>query len=128
MEYDNVTASLSGENEVLRIHVAATSKDCVYPDLYEFIYSDEELVRVGYLLEAIPKPVRNEAISIAMQSEEVMGFLTSKTEPSVKRILPETATKFHSHKTLVSVTWIDGAVSALVDMDTGNVVQVWKGN
>lgn len=46
---------------------------------------------------------------------------------SVKRILPETSKKFHSRKTLISVTWLDHSVSALVDLDTREVVQMWNG-
>ena len=126
-EYDNITASASGDGNALRIRVVAISNECEYSDLYEFVYRDGELIRVGYLLEAIPEPIRTEAINIATQSGEVSGFPTSAVQPSVKRILPETATKFHSQKTLISITWMDASVSALVDMDTKSVVQVWSG-
>jgi len=87
------------------------------------------LIRVDYLLEAIPVPVRSEAIGIAMQSKDIAAALGSGANaygtPSVKRILPETAEKFYEPKTLLSVTWKDSSLSALVDADTGQVVEIW---
>ncbi|KKG12332.1 hypothetical protein [Methanosarcina sp. 2.H.A.1B.4] len=131
MEYDNVTLSASRENDKLRIHAIAESSGSRYPDLYDFTYRDGDLIQVGYLLEAIPESVRSEAIGVAMQSEDVANALITDTNAygvsSVKRILPETAEKFHSRKTLISVTWLDHSVSALIDMDTREVVQVWNG-
>lgn len=131
MEYDNVTLSTLREDEKLRIHAIAESSVSRYPDLYDFTYRDGDLIQVGYLLEAVPESVRSEAIGVAMQSESVANALSSDTNvygaSSVKRILPETSEKFHSRKTLISVTWLDHSVSALVDMDTREVVQVWNG-
>ncbi|HJH29856.1 MAG TPA: hypothetical protein C5S51_09235 [Methanosarcinaceae archaeon] len=133
-KYSNVTLSASGDNggERVRIHVIAVSVSSRYPDLYDFTYRDEELILVGYLLEAIPETVRSEAIGIAMQNENIALSFAAGTNtystPSVKRILPETAEKFYEPKTLLSVTWKDSSLSALVDMDTGQVVEVWTGN
>ena len=131
-KYSNVTLSGSGDNDRIRIHAVAVSSSSRYPDLYDFTYRDGELIRVGYLLEAIPEPVRNEAIGIAVQNEEISAAFAAGANaystPSVKRILPETAEKFYTPKTLFSVTWIDSSVSALVDMDTRQVVEVWSGN
>ncbi|ABE51641.1 hypothetical protein [Methanococcoides burtonii] len=131
MEYDNITLSASRENEKLRIHAIAESSGSRYPDIYDFTYRDDDLIRVGYLLEAIPESVRSEAIDVAMQSESIANTLGSGTNAygvsSVKRILPETSEKFHARKTLISVTWLDHSISALVDMDTREVVQVWNG-
>ena len=131
-EYNNVTLSASGDNDRVRIHVAAVSSSSQYPDLYDFTYRDGELIRVGYLLEAIPEAVRSEAIGIAMQNENIAAALGSGANtygtPSVKRILPGTAEKFYEPKTLFSVTWKDSSLSALVDVDTGQVVEVWTGN
>ena len=123
--YGNVTISALGDNGRLRIHVVAVSSDSQYPDLYDFTYRDGELILVGYLLEAIPEPVRSEAIGIVIQSEYIADAYGT---PSVKRILPETAAKFYAPRTLLSVTWMDSSASALVDMDKRQVVEVWSGN
>lgn len=131
IEYDNITLSASKENDRLRIHATASSSDSVYPDRYDFVYRDRELTRVGYILEAIPLTVRSEAIAVAMQDEGVMQSLGSgygmNPAPSVKQILPDTSENFYTGKTLISVTWLDNSVSALVDMDNREVVQVWTG-
>jgi hypothetical protein len=80
------------------------------------------------LLEAIPESVRQDAIGIAMQDPGIAGALSDGAGvPTVKRILPETSSEFYAPKTLLSVTWIDRAVSALVDMDTHRVVKTWSG-
>ena len=133
-EYENITISASQENDKIRLHVSGVLINSMYPDLYDFTYNydNNELIRVSYLLEAIPESVRGEAIGIAMQNEQVRNVLSTgmggSGTPSVKRILAETAVKFYEPKTLLSVTWKENSVSALVDVDTGQVVEVWTGN
>lgn len=133
-EYDNITISASQENDKIRLHVSSVSANTMHPDLYDFTYNydNNELIRVSYLLEAIPESVRSEAIGIAMHNEQIRDVLSAgmggSGTPSVKRILPETAEKFYEPKTLLSVTWKDSSLSALVDVDTGQVVEVWSGN
>ena len=133
-EYENITISASRENDKLRLHVSGVSANSMHPDLYDFTYNYDknELIRVSYLLEAIPESVRGEAIGIAMHNEQIRDVLSTgmggNSIPSVKRILPETAEKFYEPKTLLSVTWKDSSLSALVDVDTGQVVEVWSGN
>ncbi|HUV82933.1 MAG TPA: hypothetical protein VMW53_07665 [archaeon] len=127
--YENVTASASKENDRINIHVTGSISSSQYPDLYDFTYHNKELVQVGYLLEAVPDSIRNEAINVALRNEDVKAALGSGMTgiPSVKRILPETAANYYVPKTLISVTWIQQPVSALVDMDTRSVVRVWNG-
>ena len=126
--YDNVTVSVSEKDGVMRLRVSAASSACRYPDLYEFVYNDH-LVRTGYLLEAIPETTRQDAIGTAMQNPEIAdALLGGAGVPTVKRILPETSAKFYAAKTLLSVTWTDASVSALVDMDSRSVVETWRGN
>ncbi len=133
-EYENITISASRKNDKLRLHVSGVSANAMHPDLYDFTYNydNNELIRVSYLLEAIPESVRSEAIGIAMHNEQIRDVLSTgmsgNSIPSVKRILPETAEKFYEPKTLLSVTWKDSSLSALVDVDTGQVVEVWSGN
>ena len=126
-EYDNVTVSISEKDGAMHFRVSATSSACRYSDLYDFAYRNRELVRTGYLLEAIPETTRQDAIGIAMQNQEIAGALSGAGVPTVKRILPETSAKFYASKTCLSVTWADASVSALVDMDTGSVVETWGG-
>nr|QNO45873.1 hypothetical protein GMLOODHH_00003 [Methanosarcinales archaeon ANME-2c ERB4] len=124
--YDNVTVSVFEKDDAMHLRVSATSSACRYPDLYDFTYQNRELVRTGYLLEAIPEITRHDAVEIAMQNPEIAGALPGGSGvPTVKRILPETSEKFYATKTLLSVTWADASVSALVDMDTGSVVETW---
>ena len=133
-EYENITISALQKNDKLRLHVSGVSANTMHPDLYDFTYNyaNNELIRVSYLLEAIPESVRGEAIGIAMHNEQIRDVLSTgmggNSIPSVKRILPETAKKFYEPKTLLSVTWKDSSLSALVDVDTGQVVEVWNGN
>lgn len=123
--YDNVTVSAMKKDGVTHLHATATSPACIYPDRYEFIYNDH-LVRTGYLLEAIPESIRQDAIGIAMQDPEIAGVLSGDAgTPTVRRILPETAEKFYTAKTCLSVTWADASASALIDMDSRSVVGTW---
>ena len=125
--YGNVTVSAS-EKDGVRLHISAASPTCRYPDLYDFAYMNHELIRTGYLLEAIPEATRQDAIGIAMQNPEIAGALPGGAGagvPTVRRILPETAEEFYVPKTCISVTWADASVSALVDMGTGSVVETW---
>ncbi|MGP8320969.1 MAG: hypothetical protein ACT6FE_01380 [Methanosarcinaceae archaeon] len=132
-EYENITVSASQDNDKLHLHVLGVLANTMHPDLYDFIYDydNNELIRVSYILEAIPEPIRKKAIGIAMQDEQVNNVLSASdtcNNPSVKRILPETAENFYEPKTLISVTWKNSFLSALVDVDAGYVVEVWSGN
>ena len=126
--YSNVTVSASEKDGGMSLHISAASPTCRYPDIYDFAYMNHELLRTGYLLEAIPEATRQEAIGIAMQNPAIAGALSGDVGalvPTVRRILPETSAKFYASKTCISVTWADASVSALVDMDTGSVVETW---
>jgi hypothetical protein len=126
--YGNVTISKSEKDGIIHLHVSATSPECSYPDLYDFAYSNQKLTRTGYLLEAIPDATRQDAIGIAMQNPEITSVLPDGADAgvlTVRRILPETAAEFYAEKTCLSVTWADASVSALVDMETGSVVETW---
>ena len=129
--YGNVTISKSKKDGDTHFRVSATLPGCQYLDLYDFAYSDQKLTRTGYLLEAIPDVTRQDAIGIAMQNPAIAGVLPDDAGagvPTVRRILPETAAEFYAEKTCVSVTWADASVSALVDMETGSVVETWGAN
>ena len=129
--YGNVTISKSEKVGVTHLRVSATSPGCLHPDLYDFAYQNQKLIRIGYLLEAIPDATRQDAIGIAMQNPEIAGVLPADAGagvPTVRRILPETAAEFYAEKTCLSVTWADASVSALVDMETGSVVKTWGAN
>jgi hypothetical protein len=128
-DYENVTAAASKENDRISIHVTGSISSSQYPDLYDFTYHNRELVLVGYLLEAVPDSIRNEAINVALRNETVKAALGSGITgiPSVKRILPETAANYYVPKPMISVTWMQQSVSALVDMDSRSVVRVWNG-
>ena len=126
--YDNVTISKSEKGGVTHLRVSATSPGCLYLDLYDFAYPNQRLTRTGYLLEAIPDATRQDAIGIAMQNPEIASVLPDGADAgvlTVRRILPETAAEFYAEKTCLSVTWVDASVSALVDMETGSVVETW---
>ncbi len=132
VEYANITIKRTG-NEIV---VVATSESTPREDVYKFVYDPErdELVLTGYLLEAIPEEVREKAIAVALTDEEIAGAIYSGSfgEPSVRRILPQTSAKFYTAKQLFSVTWRDfdrgQAVSALIDVEEGRVVQKWSGS
>jgi len=127
-EYDNVTISANEKDDVMHLHISATSPTCKYPDLYEFAYNNQELTRTGYLLEAIPEKTRQDAIRIAMENPDMVSSLSGEVgNPTVRRILPETSEKFYEAKTCLSVTWEKILTSALIDIDTLSVVKIWNG-
>lgn len=123
-EYEMVNISSKGDTKELQIKVMATTLDSENPDIYDFVYDNNELLLTGYLLEAVPAMYRNEAIGIALNDRDVATTVRNSGAPSVKRILPKTSEKFYSPKTLLSVTW--KGISALIDPDERKVVQVWK--
>jgi len=88
------------------------------------VYEDGNLIQTGYLLEAIPMQVRDDAISTALSSSEIASLSIKPGIPTVRRILPETSEKYYAPKTLLSVTW-DG-ISGLIDLDEHKVVKVWN--
>ena len=129
--YSNVTISKSKKDGVTHLRVSAKLPGCQYPDIYDFAYPDQKLTRTGYSLEAIPDATRQDAIGIAMQNPEIASVLPDGVGagvPTVRRILPETAAEFYAKKTCISVTWADASVSALIDMETGSVVETWGAN
>jgi hypothetical protein len=96
-------------------------------DIYDFMYDDNKLVMTGYLLEAIPPSERRKAIWIAVSNTSItQAVADAKEPPSVRRILPGTSEKFYKPRTLMSVTWQDVGHSALVDIDTQSVVDIWS--
>ncbi len=123
-EYETVNISAGGGSNGLRLRVIATAKDSEYPDIYDFVYEGDKLLLTGYLLEAIPQEYRNEAISLALENQEIASAVIGSGSPSVKRVLPATAEKFYSPKTLLSVTW--EGISALIDTDERKVANIWK--
>jgi len=129
IEYDIVNISTSRSGNAVSIQVTAGSSQSPYQDIYDFSYQDGILVMTGYLLEAIPAADRIKALDIVFsQGEEIRQAITqSRKEPTVKRILPQTSEKFYTPKTLLSVTWQDVQVSALVDVDSYTIVEIWNG-
>jgi hypothetical protein len=123
-EYDIVNISSKSNANDVRISVTAKAVDSEKLDIYDFAYQNNELILTGYLLEAVPQRLRNEAIGIALNDKDLAASIRNSGEPSVKRILPKTSEKFYSPKTLLSVTW--KGISALVDPDERKVVQVWR--
>lgn len=123
-EYELVNITSNGDILDMHIRIMATTLDSDTPDIYDFVYENDELLLTGYLLEAVPVRYRNEAITVALNDRDVATSVRNSGDPSVKRILPGTSQKFYVSKTLLSVTW-DG-ISALVDPDERKVVQVWK--
>jgi hypothetical protein len=123
-EYEIVNITSNDDTNEMHIKVMATSLDSDTPDIYDFIYENNELLLTGYLLEAVPMRYRNEAIAIALNDRDVATSVRNSGDPSVKRILPLTSQKFYAPKTLLSVTW--KGISSLIDPDERKVVQVWK--
>lgn len=123
-EYETVNISASAEGKKLRLKVIAAIKESDRPDIYDFVYEDSNLIMTGYLLEAIPVQVRDDAISTALISSEMAAISIKPGTPTVRRILPKTSEKYYVPKTLLSVSW-DGS-SALIDPDVHKVVNVWN--
>jgi hypothetical protein len=123
-QYEMVNITSNGHTNVINIRAMATTLDSDTPDIYDFVYENNELHLTGYLLEAVPVMYRNEAIMIALKDRDVATSIRNSGDPSVKRILPGTSQKFYAPKTLLSVTW--KGISALVDPDERKVVKVWK--
>jgi hypothetical protein len=123
-QYDIVNISGKGDANEMRISVTAKAVDSEKLDIYDFAYQNNELLLTGYLLEAVPRMFRNEAIGIALKDKNLATSVQNQGEPSVKRILPKTSEKFYAPKTLLSVTW--KGISALVDPDERKVAQVWR--
>jgi hypothetical protein len=129
IEYDIVNITTTQAGEFIGIQVKARSIEIPYQDIYDFSYKNDTLVMTGYLLEAVPAADRIKALDIVFsKGEEIKQAITqSQSEPTVKRILPQTSEKFYKPKTLLSVTWQDVQVSALVDLDTYSIVDTWSG-
>ena len=123
-EYEMVNITSNGDAKEMHVSVIATTLDSDNPDIYNFVYENNELLLTGYLLEAVPVKYRNEAIRIALNDREVATSVRNSGNPSVKRILSGTSQKFYAPKTLLSVTW--NGISALVDPDERKVVKIWK--
>lgn len=125
-EYELVNISTNGDKNKMDIKVTATTLDSEIPDIYDFVFEENDLLMTGYLLEAIPAAYRNDAIGIALTDRDLATSVSVSNPgvPSVKRILPKTSEKFYMPKTLLSVSW--KGISALVDPDERKVVQVWK--
>ncbi len=123
-EYAIVNISAAGDDKEMHIKITANALDADYPDVYDFVFKNNELLLRGYMLEAVPASYRNEAIRIALNNRELTGSIQNSAVPTVKRILPKISQKFYAQKTLLSVTW--RGFSALVDPDERKVVQVWK--
>ncbi len=121
-EYELVNISSINKGESVGLRVIATIKDSDNPDIYDFVYENNELQPTGYLLEAIPPMYRDEAIGIALGDREVAASVTGS--PTVRRVLPKTSEKFYAPKTTLSVSW--KGISALVDTDERKVAKVWK--
>ncbi|MFZ3168430.1 MAG: hypothetical protein WA130_12510 [Candidatus Methanoperedens sp.] len=125
-EYELVNISTKGDKNKMDIKVTATTLDSEIPDIYDFVFENNDLLMTGYLLEAIPATYRNDAIGIALTDRDLATSVSVSNlgVPSVKRILPKTSEKFYLPKTLLSVSW--KGISALVDPDERKVVHVWK--
>ncbi|NOZ59397.1 MAG: hypothetical protein GXO66_07485 [Euryarchaeota archaeon] len=136
-EYTKINITATERGGVYLVEVVAAGDFSPRVDVYRFVYDQGEgaVVLEGYLLEAIPGEVRSRVISIALADGEVQRLLTSPGfapgEPTVRRILPETAAEFYAPVTLFSVTWVDfqrgRAYSVLVDPASSRVVERWLG-
>jgi hypothetical protein len=127
IEYDILDISTIKEGNAINIRISAISNQSPYMDIYDFTYDDNKLVMTGYLLEAIPPSERRKAIWIAVSNTSIKRAVAdAKEPPSVRRILPDTSEKFYKPRTLMSVTWKDVGHSALVDIDTQSVVNIWS--
>lgn len=119
-EYDNIDIKVRGE----KITVTATVEGMEGEDIYVFINESNNLILNSYSLEALPASLKSEAISIALSNEEI--YSNANDEPTVRRILPHTSEKYYQPKELFSITWKgEKVVSALVDLDSGEVVRVY---
>lgn len=127
IEYEIVEINNARKEDAIDIKVTCTSNQSPYKDVYDFSYEDGNLVMTGYLLEALPPADRSKAIMIATSDSAIRQSIADSREgPAVKRILPRTSEKFYQPKTLLSVTWQDAGVSALVDIDLYTVVETWN--
>jgi hypothetical protein len=128
IEYDMVNITTTQAGDTIGILVKAGSTQSLYQDIYDFSYYNGTLVMTGYLLEVIPEADRIKALDIVFsEGAEIRQTITqSQSEPTVKRILPQTSEKFYKPKTLLSVTWQDVQVSALVDVDSYTIVEIWN--
>jgi hypothetical protein len=119
--YSNVSISISGEY----IYVKAKSSMLKGEDIYLFVNRNGTLILKSYCLEALPESVRSEAIAVAMSNRTIAENTTGIV--TVRRILPQTSAKFYEPKVLFSVTWHGSkTTSALVDLDSGKVVRIWR--
>lgn len=135
--YNDVNVTVVEKSPGYELDVIATTKSSPYTDAYRFFYDpgEDSMLLKGYLLEALPEEVRSKTVATALGDEEIQrSFYTGSFtlgEPTVRRVLPSTAERFYTPKTLFSVTWADFekkvAVSALVDVDEGRVVERWQG-
>lgn len=126
-EYEEIIIKTGRNGDVLNLRVTGRSNMSPYVDIYELIYEKNELLMTGYLLEAVPQSQRSKAVMIASREAEIsQSIIGTAEEPTVKRILPETSSKYYQPKILLSVTWQGAGVSALVDLDTSSVVKTWK--
>ena len=84
------------------------------------------------ILEATPPAERAKAVSVALQNSCEFGVCKRlRRGDTLSKKLPETAVKFYAAKTMLSVTWTKlgrrpSVVSALIDPDVWEVVQVWN--
>ncbi len=53
-----VNISTKSDTNKIHIKVTATTLDSDIPDIYDFVYENNELLMTGYLLEAVPATVQ----------------------------------------------------------------------